>query len=48
MKELMEGEKGKRMKNKATEWREMAKKSTGVGGSSSLKFNLSVNAFFNH
>ncbi|KAM7505346.1 hypothetical protein LguiB_004250 [Lonicera macranthoides] len=47
VKELMEGEKGKRMKNKAMEWREMAKKATRVGGSSSLKFNMLVNNIFN-
>ncbi|KAM7502343.1 hypothetical protein LguiB_001247 [Lonicera macranthoides] len=47
VKELMEGQKGKRMKNKAMEWRQMAKKAKGIGGSSSLKFNMLVNEIFN-
>ncbi|KAL4559675.1 hypothetical protein LXL04_031818 [Taraxacum kok-saghyz] len=36
VRELMEGEEGKRMRNKALKWKEMAEKATGFNGSSSL------------
>ncbi|KAM7529373.1 hypothetical protein LguiB_032783 [Lonicera macranthoides] len=35
VRELMEGEKGKKMKNKALGWKEIAEKATSPGGSSS-------------
>ena len=44
--ELMEGEKGKKMKNKAMEWKEKAEKATGARGSSSLNLGLLVNKLF--
>ncbi|KAM7500069.1 hypothetical protein LguiA_024483 [Lonicera macranthoides] len=46
VKELMEGEKGKKMKNKALEWKKKADKATGAHGSSSLNLDMLVNKFF--
>lgn len=43
IKELMDGEKGKKMKNKAMEWKEMAEEATCLGGSSSLNLDKLVN-----
>ncbi|KAM7505352.1 hypothetical protein LguiB_004256 [Lonicera macranthoides] len=45
-KELMEGEKGKKMKNKAMEWMKKAGKATGAHGSSSLNLDMLINKFF--
>ncbi|KAM7500071.1 hypothetical protein LguiA_024485 [Lonicera macranthoides] len=45
-KELMEGEKGKKMKNKAMEWMKKAGKATGTHGSSSLNLDMLINNFF--
>ncbi|KAH7834047.1 hypothetical protein Vadar_012193 [Vaccinium darrowii] len=41
--ELMGGDKGKKMKKKATEWKELAKKATDPNGSSSLNLERLVN-----
>ncbi|KAJ8759703.1 hypothetical protein K2173_009804 [Erythroxylum novogranatense] len=41
--ELMEGEKGKEMKNKAMEWKRLAEKATGPKGSSSLNLEKLIN-----
>ncbi|KAM7505355.1 hypothetical protein LguiB_004259 [Lonicera macranthoides] len=38
--ELMEGEKGKRLKNKAMEWKKEAEKATGAHGSSFLNLDM--------
>ncbi|XP_068304058.1 7-deoxyloganetin glucosyltransferase-like [Pyrus communis] len=43
IKELMEGEKGKKMKNKAMEWKKLAEEATGPLGSSSTNFDNLVN-----
>ncbi|KAL7167730.1 hypothetical protein ACSBR2_038231 [Camellia fascicularis] len=43
VRELMEGEKGKKMKNKAMEWKKLAEKATSPGGSSSLNLDKLVN-----
>ncbi|TQD78877.1 hypothetical protein C1H46_035574 [Malus baccata] len=43
IKELMEGEKGKKMKSKAMEWKKLAKEATGPLGSSSTNFDNLVN-----
>lgn len=43
VRELMGGEKGKRMKKKAMEWKELAEKATGPCGSSSLNLEKLVN-----
>ncbi|KAB2613396.1 7-deoxyloganetin glucosyltransferase-like [Pyrus ussuriensis x Pyrus communis] len=43
VRELMEGEKGARMKNKAMEWKELAEEATGSQGSSSANFEKLVN-----
>ncbi|TQD84226.1 hypothetical protein C1H46_030204 [Malus baccata] len=43
IKELMEGEKGKKMKNKAMEWKKLAEEATGPLGSSSSNFDNLVN-----
>ncbi|KAL6287090.1 hypothetical protein ACE6H2_011480 [Prunus campanulata] len=43
IKELMEGEKGKKMKNKAMEWKKLAEEATGPHGSSSTGFDNLVN-----
>ncbi|KAM7505343.1 hypothetical protein LguiB_004247 [Lonicera macranthoides] len=45
-KELMEGEKGKKMKNKAMEWMKKAGKATCTHGSSSLNLDMLINNFF--
>ncbi|XVE86800.1 hypothetical protein DITRI_Ditri18aG0063300 [Diplodiscus trichospermus] len=39
VKEMMEGEKGKQMKNKALEWKKKAEEATNIGGSSYNNFN---------
>ncbi|KAM7505356.1 hypothetical protein LguiB_004260 [Lonicera macranthoides] len=44
--ELMEGEKGKRLKNKAMEWKKEAEKATGAHGSSFLNLDMLVKKFF--
>lgn len=44
----LEGEKGKKIKNKAMEWKEKAQKATGVHGSSSLNLDTLINKFFSH
>jgi len=46
VRELMRGEKGKRMKSKAMEWRELAEKATGSDGSSIENLNNLVNKLF--
>ncbi|PRQ52303.1 putative 7-deoxyloganetin glucosyltransferase [Rosa chinensis] len=43
VKEVMEGEKGKRMRNKAMEWKKLAEESTGPHGSSSTNLDYLVN-----
>ncbi|XP_021833658.1 7-deoxyloganetin glucosyltransferase-like [Prunus avium] len=43
IKEFMEGEKGKKMKNKAMEWKKLAEEATGPHGSSSTGFDNLVN-----
>jgi hypothetical protein len=48
VRELMEGEKGKKFKKKAVELQETATKSCSKNGSSSLSFNKFVHKFFNH
>ncbi|CAK9183401.1 unnamed protein product [Ilex paraguariensis] len=40
---LMEGEKGKKMKKKAMEWKKMAEEATGPNGSSTLSLDRLVN-----
>ena len=42
VKELMEGDNGKKMKNEATQWKELAEKSAGPGGSSTLNLDKFV------
>ncbi|KAB1208758.1 UDP-glycosyltransferase 85A2 [Morella rubra] len=41
--ELMEGEKGRRMKKKVMEWKNLAQEATGAHGSSSINLNNLVN-----
>lgn len=48
VRELMRGDKGKKMKNKAIEWKNMAIKASGKDGSSSLSLDKFVNKFFGH
>ncbi|KAI7988682.1 7-deoxyloganetin glucosyltransferase [Camellia lanceoleosa] len=43
VRELIEGEKGKKMKNKAMEWKKLVEKATSPGGSSSLNLDKLVN-----
>ncbi|KAI7987368.1 UDP-glycosyltransferase 85A8 [Camellia lanceoleosa] len=43
VRELMEGENGKKMKNKAMEWKKLAEKASSPGGSSSLNLDKLVN-----
>ncbi|KAB1208760.1 UDP-glycosyltransferase 85A1 [Morella rubra] len=43
VRELMEGEKGKRMKKKVMEWKNLAVEATGAHGSSSVNLNNFVN-----
>ncbi|KAG8363905.1 hypothetical protein BUALT_Bualt19G0071100 [Buddleja alternifolia] len=43
VKELMEGEKGKNMKEKAKEWKRKAQEATGPGGSSYLNLDKMIN-----
>jgi hypothetical protein len=43
VRELMEGDKGKKMKNKALEWKNLAEEATGTRGSSSINLNNLVN-----
>ncbi|GMP46244.1 hypothetical protein CsSME_00014476 [Camellia sinensis var. sinensis] len=43
IREFMEGEKGKKMKNKAMEWKNLAEKATGPDGSSTLNLDKLVN-----
>uniref|UniRef100_A0A5B7C978 Glycosyltransferase n=1 Tax=Davidia involucrata TaxID=16924 RepID=A0A5B7C978_DAVIN len=43
VRELMEGEKGKDMKEKAMEWKKRAEEATKPGGSSFINFNILVN-----
>ncbi|XP_016649291.1 PREDICTED: 7-deoxyloganetin glucosyltransferase-like isoform X4 [Prunus mume] len=43
VKELMEGEKGKKMKNKVMEWKKLAEEATGPHGSSSTNLDNLVN-----
>ncbi|CAL9013444.1 unnamed protein product [Prunus brigantina] len=43
IKELMEGENGKKMKNKAMEWKKLAQEATGSHGFSSTNFDNLVN-----
>ncbi|XP_021833301.1 7-deoxyloganetin glucosyltransferase-like [Prunus avium] len=43
VRELMEGEKGKKMKNKAMEWKKLAEEATGPHGSSSTNLDNLVN-----
>ncbi|KAB2610793.1 7-deoxyloganetin glucosyltransferase-like [Pyrus ussuriensis x Pyrus communis] len=43
VRELMEGEKGKKMKNKAMEWKTLAEEATGSHGSSSTNLENLVN-----
>ncbi|KAI8014252.1 7-deoxyloganetin glucosyltransferase [Camellia lanceoleosa] len=43
IREFMEGEKGKKMKNKAMEWKNLAEKTTGPDGSSTLNLDKLVN-----
>ncbi|XP_058193047.1 7-deoxyloganetin glucosyltransferase-like [Rhododendron vialii] len=42
VRELMGGEKGKKMKSKAVEWKVLAEKATGSDGSSTLNLNMLV------
>ncbi|XAR57513.1 7-deoxyloganetin glucosyltransferase [Bertholletia excelsa] len=42
VRELMDGDKGKKMKNKAMEWKKLAEKAAGPGGSSSLNLDKFV------
>ncbi|KAM7505332.1 hypothetical protein LguiB_004236 [Lonicera macranthoides] len=46
VRELMEGEKGKKMKNKALGWKEIAEKATSPGGSSSTSLENLVKKYF--
>ncbi|KAH7833114.1 hypothetical protein Vadar_003238 [Vaccinium darrowii] len=46
VRELMGGEKGKKMKIKAMEWKELAEKAAGSDGSSTLSLNNLVNKLF--
>ena len=39
VRELMEKEKGKKMKSKAMEWKKLAEEATGAQGSSSMNFD---------
>ncbi|RXH90246.1 hypothetical protein DVH24_032603 [Malus domestica] len=41
--ELMDGEKGKKMKNKVMVWKKLAKEATGPHGSSSKNLDMLVN-----
>ena len=43
VRELMEGEKGKKLKNKAREWRKLAAEAASPGGSSTLNLNNLIN-----
>ncbi|KAI5339944.1 hypothetical protein L3X38_019218 [Prunus dulcis] len=43
IKELMEGENGKKMTNKAMEWKKLAQEATGSHGFSSTNFDNIVN-----
>ncbi|KAH7833173.1 hypothetical protein Vadar_003714 [Vaccinium darrowii] len=43
VRELMEGERGQKLKSKAMEWRDLAEKATASDGSSTLSFNNLVN-----
>ncbi|KAF8404622.1 hypothetical protein HHK36_009510 [Tetracentron sinense] len=43
VRELMEGEEGKKMKNKALEWKKRAEETTGLVGSSNLNLDKMVN-----
>ncbi|KAM7505336.1 hypothetical protein LguiB_004240 [Lonicera macranthoides] len=45
VRELMEGEKGKKMKNKALGWKEIAEKATSAGGSSSTNESYLTNGY---
>ena len=40
--ELMEGEKGEKMKKKATEWRKLVEEASGASGSSSMNLDKLV------
>jgi len=43
VRELMEGDKGKKMKNKVMEWKKLAEEAAGPHGSSSINLNNMVN-----
>jgi hypothetical protein len=43
VRELMEGDMGKKMKNKALEWKNLSEEATGTRGSSSINLNNLVN-----
>nr|DAD21844.1 TPA_asm: hypothetical protein HUJ06_023307 [Nelumbo nucifera] len=43
IKQLMEGEKGKEIKNKAMEWKKRAEEATNLGGSSQLNLDKMIN-----
>ncbi|KAJ4829750.1 hypothetical protein Tsubulata_049483 [Turnera subulata] len=43
VRELMEGEKGKKMKEKAMEWKKLAEEATGPNGSSSINLESLIN-----
>ncbi|KAM2417471.1 hypothetical protein ACFX1W_024305 [Malus domestica] len=45
VRERMQGEKGKRMKNEAMEWKKLAEEDTGPCGSSSRNLEKLVNQF---
>lgn len=42
IREMMDGDKGKEVKKKASEWKKLAEEATGIKGSSSLKLDKLV------
>ncbi|XP_031251695.1 linamarin synthase 2-like [Pistacia vera] len=48
VKEMMEGERGKQMRQKAQEWKKMAEETTDIGGKSYNNFNRLIKEAFHH
>lgn len=48
VREMMQGEKGKKMRKNAKEWKRMAEEATNVGGSSYVNFDKLVKEVFHH
>lgn len=42
VREMMDGDKGKKVKKKVSEWKKLAKEATGIEGSSSLNLDKLV------